>query len=175
MAKRFSLRSLSYKPIDHTSSQPLVTLHHINVPPSLKYPHFMKLAQFVFMNVFVLFSGEHSKIKMTTRNVFIECTATDLHKASVVLDTLVCMFSEYCALSFTYVVHIFLLFILLSLFANRIFIIVALNKWKSFKPTTAGPSFRWVQFHKKLINGLLRSNQIQRRLKPCRLFIACVW
>jgi phenylalanyl-tRNA synthetase beta chain len=28
--------------------------------------------------------------------VFIECTATDLHKAEVVLDTIVAMFSEYC-------------------------------------------------------------------------------
>jgi phenylalanyl-tRNA synthetase beta chain len=33
---------------------------------------------------------------LKTRNVFIECTATDLHKAEVVLDTIVTMFSEYC-------------------------------------------------------------------------------
>jgi phenylalanyl-tRNA synthetase beta chain len=44
-----------------------------------------------------LINGEHSKIKMETKNVFIECTATDLTKAHVVLNTVVCMFSEYCA------------------------------------------------------------------------------
>ena len=32
--------------------------------------------------------------------MFIECTATDLHKAEVVLDTVVTMFSEYCASKF---------------------------------------------------------------------------
>lgn len=44
--------------------------------------------------------GEHSKITMNTTNVFIECTATDLHKAEVVLETLVCLFSEYCSEQF---------------------------------------------------------------------------
>ena len=37
---------------------------------------------------------------MNTRNVFIECTATDLHKAEIVLDTIVTMFSEYCEAKF---------------------------------------------------------------------------
>ena len=32
--------------------------------------------------------------------MFIECTATDLHKAEVVLDTVATMFSEYCAEKF---------------------------------------------------------------------------
>jgi phenylalanyl-tRNA synthetase beta subunit len=31
-----------------------------------------------------------------TKNVFIECTATDITKANVVLQTMVAMFSEYC-------------------------------------------------------------------------------
>jgi phenylalanyl-tRNA synthetase beta chain len=51
---------------------------------------------FVFINFETLYVGEHSKISLNTRNVFIECTATDLHKAEVVLDTIVSMFSEYC-------------------------------------------------------------------------------
>lgn len=42
-------------------------------------------------------NGDHTKISLQTRNVFIECTATDLTKAKVVLDTIVCMFSTYCA------------------------------------------------------------------------------
>lgn len=43
-----------------------------------------------------IINGEHSKITLKTRNVFIESTATDLHKAKIVLDTLVTMFSVYC-------------------------------------------------------------------------------
>ena len=44
--------------------------------------------------------GDHSKITLNTKNIFIECTATDLHKAEIVLDTVVTMFSEYCAAKF---------------------------------------------------------------------------
>ncbi|CAL1269419.1 unnamed protein product [Larinioides sclopetarius] len=43
-----------------------------------------------------IINGEHTKITLDTKNVFIEVTSLDLHKAKVVLDTLVCMFSEYC-------------------------------------------------------------------------------
>ncbi|XP_011191760.2 phenylalanine--tRNA ligase beta subunit [Zeugodacus cucurbitae] len=48
-----------------------------------------------------IINGDHSKITLQTRNVFIECTATDLTKAKIVLDTLVCMFSVHCAEKFT--------------------------------------------------------------------------
>lgn len=63
-----------------------------------------------------IINGDHSKITLNTKNVFIECTATDLTKVSVfdqtstnqtylwfsfqakvVLDTIVCMFSQYCS------------------------------------------------------------------------------
>ncbi|CAH0752089.1 unnamed protein product [Diatraea saccharalis] len=44
-----------------------------------------------------IINGDHSKITLNTRNVFIEATATDLTKAIIVLDTIVCMFSQYCA------------------------------------------------------------------------------
>lgn len=43
-----------------------------------------------------IINGDHSKITLNTKNVFIECTATDLTKAIIVLDTIVCMFSKYC-------------------------------------------------------------------------------
>ena len=43
-------------------------------------------------------NGAHSAITLDTKNVFIECTATDLTKAKIVLNTVVSMFSE-CALS----------------------------------------------------------------------------
>ena len=48
-------------------------------------------------------SGDHSKITLDTRNVFIEVTATDLTKAKIALDILVTMFSEYCSLPFSLV------------------------------------------------------------------------
>ena len=47
-----------------------------------------------------IINGEHSKITLATKNIFIECTAVDQHKAEVVLETLVCLFSEYCATPF---------------------------------------------------------------------------
>uniref|UniRef100_UPI00358FCF72 phenylalanine--tRNA ligase beta subunit n=1 Tax=Myxine glutinosa TaxID=7769 RepID=UPI00358FCF72 len=43
-----------------------------------------------------IINGDHSKLSVNTRNIFIECTATDLTKAKIVLDVLVTMFSEYC-------------------------------------------------------------------------------
>lgn len=48
-----------------------------------------------------IINGEHSKISLATKNIFFEVTATDLTKASIVLDTLVTMFSQYCAVPFT--------------------------------------------------------------------------
>ena len=48
-----------------------------------------------------IINGDKSKITLDTKNVFIECTATDLTKANIVLDTVVAMFSEYCAKPFT--------------------------------------------------------------------------
>ncbi|XP_047449361.1 phenylalanine--tRNA ligase beta subunit [Mugil cephalus] len=48
-----------------------------------------------------IINGDHSKISLKTKNVFIECTATDLTKAKIVLDMMVTMFSEYCAQPFT--------------------------------------------------------------------------
>ncbi|CAI9114782.1 OLC1v1015583C1 [Oldenlandia corymbosa var. corymbosa] len=43
-----------------------------------------------------IINGAHSAITLKTKNVFIECTATDLTKANVVLNTMVTMFSMYC-------------------------------------------------------------------------------
>ncbi|KAI1893198.1 hypothetical protein AGOR_G00121230 [Albula goreensis] len=48
-----------------------------------------------------IINGNHSKISLNTKNVFIECTATDLTKAKIVLDMIVTMFSEYCEEPFT--------------------------------------------------------------------------
>ncbi|XP_066476618.1 phenylalanine--tRNA ligase beta subunit [Tiliqua scincoides] len=48
-----------------------------------------------------IINGDHTKISLNTKNVFVECTATDLTKAKIVLDILVAMFSEYCQKPFT--------------------------------------------------------------------------
>mmetsp|Transcript_43993 Transcript_43993/g.113713 ORF Transcript_43993/g.113713 Transcript_43993/m.113713 type:complete len:630 (-) Transcript_43993:171-2060(-) len=48
-----------------------------------------------------IINGDHSKITLDTKDVFIECTATDLTKANIVLNTMVAMFSEFCTTPFT--------------------------------------------------------------------------
>ncbi|XP_062176948.1 phenylalanine--tRNA ligase beta subunit, cytoplasmic [Alnus glutinosa] len=47
-----------------------------------------------------IINGAHSAITLKTKNVFIECTATDLTKAKIVLNTVVTTFSEYCKKKF---------------------------------------------------------------------------
>jgi len=47
-----------------------------------------------------IINSDHSKITLNTRNVFIEVTATDRTKANVVLNTVVCMFAQYCLPAF---------------------------------------------------------------------------
>ena len=48
-----------------------------------------------------MYKWHHSKITLNTKNVFIECTGTDLTKTKVVLDTLVTMFSVYSSEPFS--------------------------------------------------------------------------
>ncbi|KAK6115526.1 hypothetical protein DH2020_007795 [Rehmannia glutinosa] len=47
-----------------------------------------------------IINGAHSAISLKTKNVFLECTATDLTKANIVLNTMVTMFSVYCERKF---------------------------------------------------------------------------
>uniref|UniRef100_A0A8C4PMA2 Phenylalanine--tRNA ligase beta subunit n=1 Tax=Equus asinus TaxID=9793 RepID=A0A8C4PMA2_EQUAS len=55
----------------------------------------------VILSMPPIINGNHSKITLNTRNVFIECTGTDFTKAKIVLDIIVTMFSEYCENQFT--------------------------------------------------------------------------
>jgi phenylalanyl-tRNA synthetase beta chain len=48
-----------------------------------------------------IINSDHSKITLNTKNVFIECTATDYQKALIVLNTIVAAFSKYCANAYT--------------------------------------------------------------------------
>ena len=50
-----------------------------------------------------IINSERSKITLNTRNVFVDLTATDLTKLSIVTNIVVAMFSEYCDEPFTYV------------------------------------------------------------------------
>ena len=49
-----------------------------------------------------IINGDHSKIKLTTKNVFIEVTATDRTKALVVLNIVLAMFSQHCDPQYQY-------------------------------------------------------------------------
>ncbi|KLO15860.1 phenylalanyl-tRNA synthetase subunit beta [Schizopora paradoxa] len=48
-----------------------------------------------------IINSEHSKIKLTTRNVFVDVTATDRTKLNIVVNMIATMFSEYCEDPFT--------------------------------------------------------------------------
>ena len=48
-----------------------------------------------------IINGNHSKISVNTRNIFIEMTATDKTKLDICMNVLVTMFSEYCEEPFT--------------------------------------------------------------------------
>lgn len=48
-----------------------------------------------------IINSEYSKISLSTKNVFIECTANDLTKANIVLNTIIAMFSPYCKVPFS--------------------------------------------------------------------------
>lgn len=47
-----------------------------------------------------IINGEHSKITLNTKNVFIECTGTDATKLSVTLNQVITMFAQYCGTPF---------------------------------------------------------------------------
>jgi len=44
-----------------------------------------------------IINGDHSKITLKTKNIFIEVTATDLTKAEIALNMIVAAFSEYAS------------------------------------------------------------------------------
>jgi len=58
-------------------------------------------AKGVVLSLPPIINGDHSKIKLTTTNVLVEVTATDLTKAKIVLNTVVTMFSQHCRSKFS--------------------------------------------------------------------------
>lgn len=104
--------SIKFKPLNQTKEYTAAQLmdlyatdnqlrHYLHIiKDSPVYP-VIKDSNGVVLSLPPIINGEHSKITLNTKNVFIECTATDLTKARVVLDTLVCMFANYCQEAFT--------------------------------------------------------------------------
>ncbi|XP_013161558.1 PREDICTED: phenylalanine--tRNA ligase beta subunit [Papilio xuthus] len=78
------------------SSHPQLKQYLGIIKDSAVYP-IIKDKNGVVLSMPPIINSDHSKITLDTKNVFIECTATDLTKAIVVLDTIVCMFSGYCS------------------------------------------------------------------------------
>ena len=109
---------IEFVPLSHSSTNESFTakalLEHYETEPACKhlkpyvpiiknspvYPVVLDAEETV-MSLPPIINGSKSKITLDTANVFIECTATDLTKANIVLDTVVTMFSEYCAKPFT--------------------------------------------------------------------------
>lgn len=110
--------SISFVPLTHSSTgqefDANALLEHYETEPACKhlkpyvpiikdspvYPVVLDADETV-MSLPPIINGSKSKITLDTTNVFIECTATDLTKANIVLDTVVSMFSEYTAQPFT--------------------------------------------------------------------------
>lgn len=109
---------IEFVPLTHSSTRESFTgktlLEHYETEPACKhlkpyvpiikdspvYPVVLDADENV-MSLPPIINGSKSKITLDTTNVFIECTATDLTKANIVLDTVVTMFSEYAAKPFT--------------------------------------------------------------------------
>lgn len=69
------------------------------IQSSLVYPVIMDAERNV-LSLPPVINGARSAISLDTKDVFIECTATDLTKAKIVLNTVCAMFSEYCTTPF---------------------------------------------------------------------------
>ena len=69
------------------------------IQDSLVYPVILDAARTV-LSLPPVINGSRSAISLDTRDVLIECTATDLTKAKVVLNTMCAMYSEYCEVPF---------------------------------------------------------------------------
>jgi len=60
-----------------------------------KYP-VIRDANGIVMSMPPIINGEHSKITLSSRNIFIEITATDQTKANITLDIITTLFSYHC-------------------------------------------------------------------------------
>lgn len=84
-----------YKDDRHISKYvPLIShLSHYPVVMDHKMRHILSLPPII--------NSDFSCISKDTKNIFIECTAPDHHKANVLVNQIVCAFSSYCEQPFT--------------------------------------------------------------------------
>lgn len=81
-----------------------------------------------------IINGNHSKITLNTKNVFIEITALDKTKLEIVNKIMVTMFSQYTSEPFTYV-----LFCFSTCVRTLAYLHIASSLSKSFLSTTMKP------------------------------------
>ncbi|KAM4565654.1 phenylalanine--tRNA ligase beta subunit [Odontesthes bonariensis] len=105
-------KDISFKPLNQTkeyTAMQLMTLyktdshlrHYLHIIEDKPVYPIIYDSNGIVLSMPPIINGDHSKISLQTKNVFIECTATDLTKAKIVLDMMVTMFCEYCSQPFT--------------------------------------------------------------------------
>ena len=94
--REFNAREL----LEHYAANDLKLRKYVPIiQSSLVYPVILDSERTV-LSLPPVINGSKSAISLETRDVLIECTATDLTKAKVVLNTMCAMYSEYCEVPF---------------------------------------------------------------------------
>lgn len=100
-------KDINFVPLNQTESQDAVTMFE-NFERDAKIKKFLPIirdspvyplisdSKRTVCSLPPIINSDHSKISLETKNVFIECTATDVTKANIVLNQMVAMFSQYC-------------------------------------------------------------------------------
>jgi phenylalanyl-tRNA synthetase beta subunit len=87
------------------SAPDLYNYYETNKLPLSKYTYLLKNAeripvfrdsQNIILSVPPLVNGEHTKCTVTTKDVFVDITGTDVNKMSTVLNVLITSFAQYC-------------------------------------------------------------------------------
>jgi phenylalanyl-tRNA synthetase beta chain len=86
--------------MEHLRSDPKLSKYLYIIEKEELFPLFMD-SQGIIMSMPPIINSEHTRLKITTKNVLIDITATDFTKANIVLNTLIAMFSVYCEKQFT--------------------------------------------------------------------------
>lgn len=98
---------ISFKPLNQTKEMTAVEMmkfykedghlrHFLHIIEDKPVYPVIYDANGVVLSMPPIINGDHSKITLDTKNVFIEITATDLHKAKIVLEILTTAFCCYC-------------------------------------------------------------------------------
>ncbi len=102
---------ITFKPLNQTKSFNVDELmlfyqtdmhlkHYLHITKDEPLHPVIRDSKGVVVSLPPIINGDHSKLSVNTKNIFIECTATDLTKANIVLDILVTMISEHAKTPF---------------------------------------------------------------------------